>query len=55
MPKFADLKIDPSLLANVTALDQLHMITRYPLVTRKMLLIVPEIKGDNLEAQFNAA
>lgn len=55
MPKSADLKIDPSALANVTALDLLNMITKYPVVTRKMLLIVPQIKGDNLEAQFNAA
>ncbi|MGB5559028.1 MAG: hypothetical protein WBN04_13585 [Paracoccaceae bacterium] len=55
MPKSANLKIDPSALASVSALDLLHMISKYPVVTRKMLLIVPQIKGDNLEVQMNAA
>jgi hypothetical protein len=44
-----------SALANITAIGLLDMISKYPVVTRRMLLIVPQIKGDNLEAQMNKA
>jgi pimeloyl-ACP methyl ester carboxylesterase len=55
MPKDVVLKIDPSLLSGMTVLHLIDMIGKYPLVTRKMLLIVPNRGTDHLETVMNAA
>jgi hypothetical protein len=44
-----ELKFDPSILNRMTVLNLIEMLSKYPIVTRKMLLVVPERPNNDLE------
>lgn len=55
MPQDVIWKIDPNILSGISLLDFVDLFSKYPLVTRKMLLIVPKRPNDKLEVVMNAA